>query len=56
MTIAGANRMLLLRDGGRVREGVARRSRTGGGSRAGGGLLTSLICLISQQIEVTERA
>ena len=41
----------LLRDGGSLREGVARRSRTAGGTRAGRGLLTTLIYLIDQQTE-----
>ena len=49
--IAGARQLLLLRDGGCLREAVARRSRTAGGTRAERGSLTALIYLIHQQSE-----
>jgi hypothetical protein len=49
--IAGADQLLLLRDGGSLREGVARRSRTSGGTQAGPGLLTNLISLMDQETE-----
>jgi len=49
--IAGADQLLLLRNGGSLREGVARRSRTDGGTQAGQGLLTNLISLVDQQTE-----
>jgi hypothetical protein len=49
--IADEGSLVLLRDAGCVREGVARRSWTAGGTSAGRGLLTSLIYLINQQTE-----
>jgi hypothetical protein len=49
--IAGAGQLLLLRDGGPLREGVARRSRTAGGTSAGRDRLTPLIYLRDQQTE-----
>jgi hypothetical protein len=49
--IAGERSLVLLRDGGCPREGVARRSWPAGGNRAGRGLLTSLIYLMNQQTE-----
>ena len=49
--IGGVGHTLLLRDGGPLREGVARRPRTAGGTNAGRGSLTPLIYLTDQQTE-----